>query len=75
MDLFDVSLPLLLADLPRYVARGEPDVLGAIGARDRYGGILRPSHRIRVSVPMNLPITPPPKGLQRIQVSRYAGKR
>jgi len=75
VDLFDVSLRLLLADLPRYVARGEPDVLGAIVARDRYGGILRSSRRIRVTVPMNLPIMPPPKGLQRVQVPRYAGKR
>jgi len=75
VDLFDVSLPLLLRDLPRYVARGEPDVLGAIVARDRYGGIIRPSRRIRMRVPMNLPITPPPKGLRRVQVPRYAGKR
>jgi Transposase DDE domain len=72
---FDVSLPLLLHDLPRYVARGEPDVLGTIAARGRYGGIIRPSRRKRLEVPTNLPWTPPPKGLRRIQIPRYAGKQ
>jgi hypothetical protein len=74
VDLFAVSLALLLADVPRYVARGEPDVLGAIVARGRYGGIIRPARRTRLDVPTNLPSTPPPKGHQRIQVPRYAGK-
>lgn len=74
VELFDVSLALLLRDLPRYVARGEPDVLGTIAARGRYGGIIRPSRRIRVAVATNLPITPPPKGHRRVQVPRYAGK-
>lgn len=74
VDLFDISLSLLLRDLPRYLARGEPDVLGAIAARGRYGGIIRPSRRKRLDVPTNLPRTPPPKGLCRIQAPRYAGK-
>jgi hypothetical protein len=75
VDLFDVSMGLLLADLPRYVARGEADVLGAIVARGRYGGMLRPSRRTRLALPTNLPSTPPPKGHQRLQVPRYAGKQ
>jgi hypothetical protein len=74
VDLFDVSLGVLLRDLPRYVARGEPDVLGAIAARGRYGGMIRPSRRTRLAIPTTLPITPPPKGHRRIQVPRYARK-
>lgn len=75
VELFDVSLALLLRDLPRYVARGEGDVLGAIAARGRYGGIIRPARRKRLAVATNLPITPPPTGHRRVPIPRYAGQR
>jgi Transposase DDE domain len=75
VDVFDVSLSLLLQDLPRYLARGEADVIGAIVARGRYGGIIRPSRRKQLTVPGDLPLTPPPKGLRMVQIPRYAGKQ
>lgn len=74
VDLFDISLTLLLRDLPRYAQRQEPDVLAAIVARGPYGGILRPSRRRRDTLPRELPITPPPPGLVRVRVPRYAGR-
>ncbi len=75
VDLFDVSLSLLLKDLPHYVARGDPDVLGAIADRGRYGGIIRPSRRMKLEVSTNLPVTPPPRNLRLLQPPRYAGKK
>ena len=55
VDLFDISLSLLIRDLPRYLARGDPDVLGAIAARGSYGGIIRPSRRKRRHIPPESP--------------------
>lgn len=75
VDLFDISLSLLRKDLPHYVARGTPDGLGAIADRGRYGGIIRPSRRVKLEVPTTLAVTPPPRTLQLIQPPRYAGKK
>lgn len=74
VDLFDVSLSLLLEDVPLYLARGEADVVGAIAARGKYGGIIRPSRRKQLAVPDDLPVSPRPSGLRLIQTPRYAGK-
>lgn len=74
VDLFDVSVSLLLADLPAYVQRGAPDVLGTIAARGTYGGIIRPSRRKQVHLPRDVPVTPPPPDLPLVRAHRYAGK-
>jgi hypothetical protein len=74
VDLFDVSLRLLITDLPRYVDAGIPDILGYIASRPKYGGIIRPSRRITISVPQDLPITPAPPGLPHQRLARYANK-
>lgn len=75
VDLFDVSIALLLRELPCYAARGEPDVLDQIIARGSYGGIIRPARRRTPSVPAPLPVTPPPPDLARTRPPRYAGRR
>lgn len=54
VDLFDVSIALLLRELPRYAARGEPDILHQLIARGPYGGNHPPrpaleDHRARQS--------------------------
>ncbi len=46
VDLFDVSLVLLLKELPRFAARGA-DPVATIAALGTDGGVIRPSRRIR----------------------------
>ena len=74
VDLFDVSVAMLIRELPHYLARGYADVVGAIVARGPYGGIIRPARRKRRWVPRNLRVIPPPPGLPRTQTPRYARK-
>lgn len=76
IDLFDVSLSLLLRDLPHLVRRGEPDLIGRLAALPVVkGGYLRPSRRIRLEVPDNLPVHPPPDDLVLTRTPRYAGRK
>ncbi len=75
IDLFDVSLTLLLRELAWFVQRGDPDVLGTIAALPvTPGSYLRPSRRTIREVPDPGPITPPPPDLVTERVPRYAGK-
>lgn len=74
VDVFDISLSLLIKDLPRCFARGDRDVLATIVARRQYGGIIRASRRKPVTIPDNLPVTPPPADLPTTRTPRYAGK-
>jgi hypothetical protein len=74
VDVFDVSMTILLRDLPRYLHAGIDDVIGYIASRPKYGGIIRPSRRIRITVPDQLPVTPPPPTLSWQRPARYANK-
>lgn len=74
VDVFDVSLSLLIKELPRLFMRGDRDVLDAIAARPQYGGIIRPSRRKTIAVPEDLKVTPPPANLPTTRTPRYAGK-
>lgn len=76
VDLFDVSLTLLLRDVPYLVRDGDGDVIARLAALPVVkGGYLRPSRRIRPTVPDDLPITPPPDDLVRTRIPRYDGRR
>lgn len=76
VDLFEVSLTLLVRDLPYLVRDGEGDVIGRIAALPVVtGGYLRPSRRHQPVVPDDLPITPPPDDLIRTREPRYDGRR
>ncbi|HEV2109638.1 MAG TPA: transposase [Thermomicrobiales bacterium] len=76
IDLFDVSLTLLLRDLPHLVRRGDDDLIGRIAALPvTKGGYLRPSRRMRHTMPDDLPMTPPPQDLRRVRTPRYVGRR
>lgn len=76
IDLFDVSITLLLRDLPHLMRRGDADLIGRIAALPVVkGGYLRPSRRVRHAVPDDLPVTPPPDDLIRTRTPRYAGRR
>lgn len=75
LDLFEVSLALLLRDLPRFAERGESDVIGVIAALPvGKGGYLRPSRRVRHVIPDPGPVTEPPPDLIRTRTPRYAGR-
>lgn len=50
VDLFEVSLPLLVAYLPQFAAQGE-DPVAAFVERGRAAGFIRPSRRIAVTAP------------------------
>lgn len=74
VDIFDISLSLLVKELPRMLAHGTGDVLDQIVARRDYGGIIRPSRRKRTVIPPDLPVTLPPADLPTWRTPRYAGK-
>lgn len=74
VDLFAVSLPLLVRYLPQFAARGE-DPVSAIVDRGRHAGFIRPSRRI----PLDLPDSPLAFAcslgpIPLIRPPRYAGK-
>lgn len=76
VDLFDVSLTLLLRDWPHLVRRGDDDLIGRIAALPvTKGGYLRPARRIRHTLPDDLPVRPPPQELIRSRTPRYGGRR
>jgi hypothetical protein len=76
VDLFDISLALLLRTLPQIVRRGEADIIGIIaGFKPTRGGIIRPHTRRRVVVPDPVSIAPPPPDLVLVRAGRYAGRR
>lgn len=74
VDVFDISLSLLVKVMPDMLARGVGDVLDQIVARRDYGGIIRKSRRKSVVIPDGLRITPPPADLVTWRTPRYAGK-
>lgn len=76
VDLFDVSMRLLIEQLPDY-ARRYDDPIGAFIEKGRYLGFIRPSRRIRIVAP-DIPIsamTLPPPGQPTTRSPRYAGKQ
>ncbi len=76
VDLFDVSLALILRDLPHLARHGDPDLVGRIASLPMVkGGYLRPSRRKRHDIPIDLHINPPPPDLQLIRTPRYAGRK
>lgn len=77
VEVFDVSLPLLLRELPRLAAHGTGDPVAWFVAVGREAGFIRPSRRIRWEAPEIPPgaIRPPPDDLVTVRKRRYAGRR
>jgi hypothetical protein len=75
VDLFDVSIPILVQILP-LVATQQPDPIGFIATHGKRLGVIRPTRRIRPSAPTIPPerLIPPPPGLVRERTPRYAGR-
>lgn len=76
VDVFDVSVPLLVQYLPRYAARGE-DPVAAFVRDGRLAKFIRPSRRIAIQTPpIDIArIVPPPPDLLLERVPRYAQRR
>lgn len=76
VDLFDVSLPLLVRYLPRYAAWGHDPLAAFLEDGERLG-FIRPSRRVTISAP--LPALSeyawPPPDLVRERTPRYAGRK
>jgi hypothetical protein len=76
VDVFDVSLPLLVHYLPLYASRVS-DPIGAFVADARRLRFIRPSRRARVAAP-DLPpdaYRPPPLDLAVVRAPRYAQRK
>ena len=76
VDLFDVSLPLLVRYLPRYAAAGH-EPLQAFLEDGETLGFIRPSRRVQISAPLpDLTIYEwPPPDLVRERTPRYARRK
>lgn len=77
VDLFEVSLALLLQDLPRLGRAGTRDPVAWFVEEGRALGYIRPSRRIVWQVPIIPPehLTLPPPDLVTERDPRYAGRR
>lgn len=70
-----VSVRLLLRDLPYLVQRANGDLIGYLAALPVVrGGYLRPARRVCYQVPRQLPAVPRPPNLALWREPRYAGK-
>jgi len=76
VDLFVVSLNLLVRDLPYLVHDHGDHLVDHLASLPVVkGGYLRPSTRKQYDVPIDLPITPAPPDLPLTRTPRYAGRR
>ena len=76
VDPFDVSLALLVEEVPRYAWDGR-DPVAAFVAHGRAAGFIRPSRRTRIITPF-IPrhnLVPLPPDLPPIRPARYAGRK
>ena len=75
VDVFDVSLPLLLRYLPQFARSGQ-DPIGVIVASGGAAGLFRPARRVRIQAPHLAPhqLAPAPPDLVLIRTPRYANK-
>jgi hypothetical protein len=75
LDLFDVSLPLLLRYLPQFARAGQ-DPIAVIVASGGGAGLFRPARRVRIQAPRLAPgrLAPAPATLILVRAPRYANK-
>jgi hypothetical protein len=75
VELFEVSLPLLVRYLPEFAARGE-DPVAAFVERGRAAGFIRPSRRIRIDTPdPPLAVAWSLHPIDLLRTPRYAGRK
>lgn len=76
VDVFDVSLPLLVRWMPRFAAGGE-DPVTIFVERGQAAGFIRPSRRIRHEAPAiaAAALVPLPRGVPLARTPRYAQRK
>lgn len=76
VDVFDVSLPLLIEYFPRYAYAGS-DPVAVFVAHGRELGFIRPSRRVRIDAPLIPPYEyhHPPPDLVLLRTPRYVQRR
>lgn len=76
VDVFDVSLPLLVRTLPRFAERGE-DPVQAVVERGRFAKIIRPARRVKIQAPQirNEDLLPLPDGMALTRKPRHAQRK
>ncbi len=76
VELLDVSMALLLRDLPHLVRYGQGNLIDRIAALPLVkGGYLRHSRRKHYVLPHDVPVTPPPPNLPLTRTPRTAGRK
>lgn len=75
VDLFDVSLPLLIRYLPELASQGD-DPLAFIVATGWQAGLFRPARRVQIQAPdlTKAQLAPAPRDLVLVRTPRYANK-
>lgn len=76
VEVFDVSLTLLVRTLPRFAQRGE-DPVQAVVERGRFAKIIRPSRRVKIQAPhiRDEDLIPLPDGMELTRKPRYAKRK
>jgi hypothetical protein len=76
VDVFDVSMQLMIRMLPQFAADGL-DPVEEFVRWGRFGGMIRPARRVEIKVPRINParLHPPPEGLVTERKSRYAHRK
>jgi len=76
VDVFDVSMPLMVQMLPQFAVRGV-DPIAAFVERGRFGGMIRPSRRNQIQAPRIAPgrLQEPPPDLAMERKPRYAKRK
>lgn len=77
VDVFDVSMALMVRYLPTYAARGHADPVAAFAADGVRLGFIRPSRRLRPLAPTVPPdrVRPAPGDLCLVRTPRYVRRR
>jgi hypothetical protein len=77
VDIFDVSLPLLLEALPQFDLRGHDDIVSTCVRQGRQLGIIRPSTRLAIEAPAIAPeqLVPLPKDTELCRQPHYSHKK
>jgi hypothetical protein len=76
VDVFEVSMTLMIRMLPQFAADGV-DPVEAFVERGRHGGMIRPARRVKIEAPRIEPdsIIPPPDGLVTERKPRHAHRK
>ena len=76
VEVFDVSMPLMIEAMPQFAMRGL-DPVQTLVERGRDAGVIRPSRRLKIEAPeiKEEQMTPLPEGFVLVRKARYAQRK